>query len=104
MVRYASWSGALGGSSLLRPGWPRSEVHGQPPFLFETHWAKARLPESSPHPNLCALWNSMNATPTRAAAQPRQENLWLNLLCNAVVPGFLLSYLSKEQRLGPVWG
>lgn len=46
----------------------------------------------------------MNAIPTRAASQSRQENLWLNLLCNAVVPGFLLSYLSKEQRLGPVWG
>src|SRR5688572_19255161 len=46
----------------------------------------------------------MNAIPARAAAQSRQENLWLNLLCNAVLPGFLLSYLSKEERLGPVWG
>ena len=34
----------------------------------------------------------------------RQENLWLNLLCNAVLPGFLLSYLSAHQRLGPIWG
>jgi hypothetical protein len=36
--------------------------------------------------------------------RPRQENIWLNLLCNAVLPGFLLSWLSEDQRLGPVWG
>jgi len=51
---------------------------------------------------------SLNA-PLIAHPQPettrrRQENLWLNLLCNAVLPGFMLSYLSKNERLGPVWG
>ena len=41
-----------------------------------------------------------------AAAPPlrRRENVWLNLLCNVVLPGLLLNQLSKEARLGPVWG
>ncbi len=30
--------------------------------------------------------------------------MWLNLLCNVVLPGFLLGQLSKDTRLGPVWG
>ncbi|MSU62833.1 MAG: MFS transporter [Pedosphaera sp.] len=42
--------------------------------------------------------------PEPGTVQRRQENLWLNLLCNAVLPGFLLSFLSTDQRLGPVWG
>ncbi|MEZ5276665.1 MAG: VC0807 family protein [Opitutaceae bacterium] len=33
----------------------------------------------------------------------RQENLWLNLLCNIVVPALILTTLSKPERLGPVW-
>ncbi len=34
--------------------------------------------------------------------KPR-ENVWINLVCNAVLPGFLLTQLSKPERLGPVW-
>lgn len=34
---------------------------------------------------------------------PRRENLWINLLCNAVFPAVVLSTLSKEHRLGPMW-
>jgi len=32
-----------------------------------------------------------------------QENVWLNLFCNALLPGILLTQLSKPERLGPVW-
>lgn len=41
--------------------------------------------------------------PGRRPAPPK-ENLWINILCNVVLPGYLLSQLSKEGRLGPVWG
>lgn len=34
---------------------------------------------------------------------PRRENLWLNLLFNAVVPAVVLSTGSKEKYLGPAW-
>jgi hypothetical protein len=45
----------------------------------------------------------MSATvPARPA--PPKENVWINLLCNVVLPGFLLSRLSKPAVLGPVWG
>lgn len=43
---------------------------------------------------------SSPATPPPAG---KPENLWLNLLCNAVFPAVVLSTLSKESRLGPVW-
>lgn len=43
------------------------------------------------------------ATPVRRPAPPK-ENLWINILCNVVLPGYLLSQLSKEGRLGPAWG
>ena len=46
----------------------------------------------------------MNERCQPAAASPKQENVGINLLCNAILPGFLLSYLSEERRLGPVWG
>lgn len=36
--------------------------------------------------------------------RPTPENLWLNLLFNAVVPALVLSYGSKEKYLGPLWG
>ncbi|MBX3743767.1 MAG: MFS transporter [Verrucomicrobiae bacterium] len=42
------------------------------------------------------------ATSTPAPAPPR-ENLWINLLCNAVFPAVILTTLSKEHRLGPMW-
>ena len=34
---------------------------------------------------------------------PRRENIWINLLCNAVFPAVILTTLSKEHRLGPMW-
>lgn len=39
-------------------------------------------------------------------APPRKkpENLWLNLLFNAVIPALVLSYASKPKFLGPFWG
>lgn len=40
------------------------------------------------------------ASPTRAA--PQRENLLLNLACNIVLPGLILSRLSAPDRLGPV--
>ncbi len=36
--------------------------------------------------------------------RPAQENVWFNLACNAVLPGIVLTQLSKESRLGPAWG
>jgi hypothetical protein len=36
--------------------------------------------------------------------QPAQENLWLNLAFNGVVPALLLTFASKEAALGPEWG
>lgn len=34
--------------------------------------------------------------------RPKPENIWLNLLCNIVVPALVLSKLSAEDRLGPL--
>lgn len=42
--------------------------------------------------------------PAGPARRPPPENLWLNLLFNAVIPAVLLSVASKEKYLGPVWG
>lgn len=33
---------------------------------------------------------------------PKPENLWLNLACNIVLPGLVLTKLSAPERLGPV--
>ncbi len=33
----------------------------------------------------------------------KRENLWVNLICNAVFPAVVLSTMAKESRLGPVW-
>lgn len=41
-------------------------------------------------------------SPDRIPTPPR-ENLWVNLVCNALLPGLLLTQLSKPGRLGPVW-
>jgi len=35
---------------------------------------------------------------------PKRENLLLNLACNIAVPTFVLTKLSTENRLGPLWG
>ena len=34
---------------------------------------------------------------------PKRENLFLNLVCNIVVPTLVLTKLSTENRLGPLW-
>jgi len=34
----------------------------------------------------------------------KRENLLLNIVFNVILPSFLLSWLSKPERLGPVWG
>lgn len=39
---------------------------------------------------------------TKRAIPP--ENVWVSLICNVVLPGFLLGWLSKTERLGPQWG
>ena len=44
-----------------------------------------------------------SAGPTPAPTRRRQENLWLNVLCNAVFPAVILTQLSKEHRLGPTY-
>ncbi len=49
-------------------------------------------PEASPVPP------AHSARPT-----PPRENVWVNLFCNAILPGLLLTKLSKPERLGPVW-
>jgi len=49
-------------------------------------------PEASP------VLPANSARPT-----PPRENVWVNLFCNAVLPGLLLTQLSKPERLGPVW-
>lgn len=33
-----------------------------------------------------------------------RENLLVNLICNIAVPTYVLTSLSKEERLGPLWG
>jgi len=35
---------------------------------------------------------------------PPPENVWVSLVCNVILPGVLLGWLSKPERLGPVWG
>jgi hypothetical protein len=35
---------------------------------------------------------------------PKKENPLINLVCNIVIPTVVLTYLSKEQRLGALWG
>ena len=39
-----------------------------------------------------------------AATKPKAENLWLNLICNLVIPTAILSKASSENLLGPKWG
>lgn len=35
---------------------------------------------------------------------PKRENLFLNIVCNIVVPTIVLTKLSTENRMGPTWG
>ncbi len=39
-----------------------------------------------------------------AAAKPKPENLWINLLCNLIIPTAILSKASGDNLLGPKWG
>ena len=43
------------------------------------------------------------AAASPVAQRPKRENVWVNLACNAILPGVLLTQLSKPTRLGPVW-
>ena len=48
-----------------------------------------------------------DTTAVPVAAPPRavkEENLWINLLCNVVLPAVILAQASKPTRLGPLWG
>jgi hypothetical protein len=51
---------------------------------------------------------SVNPPPTAPGSEQDRErvkeNPWLNLVFNAVLPGILLTYLSKPERLGPIPG
>ena len=35
---------------------------------------------------------------------PKRENLFINIVCNIVVPTVILTRFSTENRLGPMWG
>jgi hypothetical protein len=39
-----------------------------------------------------------------SASPPKRENLLINIACNIVVPSVVLTKLSTENRLGPMWG
>lgn len=42
---------------------------------------------------------------TSPVSQPtKQENLFLNLICNIAIPTVVLIKLSKDEWLGPIWG
>ena len=46
------------------------------------------------------------SNPTAAGSpksSPAKENLLLNLACNVILPGLVLSKLSRPERLGPLW-
>lgn len=49
---------------------------------------------------------SHTPSPTLSATSsaPKSENMLLNLACNVAIPALIMGQLSKEQRLGPVWG
>ena len=47
--------------------------------------------------------NSAATSPSPSVVPPKRENLWVNILCNAVFPALVLTTLSKEHRLGPMW-
>jgi len=57
-------------------------------------------PEASPTPDLTPV---PSTPPAPAVPAKPKENVWINLICNAVLPGLLLTQLSKPERLGPVW-
>ncbi len=42
--------------------------------------------------------------PMSAATKPKHENLWINLICNLIIPTAILSKASGDNLLGPKWG
>lgn len=42
--------------------------------------------------------------PSSATHAPKRENLLINIVCNVVIPTLVLTKLSSETRLGPLWG
>lgn len=50
--------------------------------------------------------NRIESSPRPPASPPgsKPENVWISLVCNVLLPGFLLGWLSKPERLGPTWG
>lgn len=38
------------------------------------------------------------------SAKPKQENLLVNLVCNLALPTYAFMQLSRDNRLGPLWG
>ena len=50
----------------------------------------------------CMSHTALPSSESKSALKP--ENIWINLICNVVLPGVLLGQLSKPERLGPVWG
>lgn len=46
----------------------------------------------------------MSDAPAPIATPKKQENFFVNLLCNLALPIMVLKYLSGEDRLGPVYG
>ena len=51
-------------------------------------------------PGAAASLFTRPVNPTR----PKPENVLLNLVCNLIVPTFVLIWLSKDRFLGPLWG
>jgi len=53
---------------------------------------------------------TQSAAPVPGPASPspappiKQENLFINILCNVAIPAVIMAQLSKESRLGPAWG
>jgi intracellular septation protein A len=44
------------------------------------------------------------STSPASSAQPKQENMWVNLIVNVALPAIILSKFSGEQHFGPTWG
>lgn len=59
-------------------------------------------PRPEPGPDLSAA-PAAPAPSSIPAPPPKRENLWVNLVCNAVFPAVVMTTLGKEHRLGPVW-
>lgn len=63
----------------------------------------ADTPPTPPTPPTTPTTPSAPGGASASVTPPKRENLWINLLCNAVFPAVVLTTMSKEHRLGPVW-